>query len=266
MGASTKHRITIIGSGNVAWHLAPALDNVGYIIGEVSSRNPQHAHNLAKRLYQAHVVEGLDFSESDSDLFILAVSDEAIEEVATEIILPEKSIVAHTSGSQPLSLLGYLPTEHIGVFYPLQTFSKGKKVDFENIPFCIESDSSTCRDVLWDMASLLSKHVLNIGYADRRTLHIAAIFACNFTNHMMTLSKQILDRKGLDFEVLHPLISETINKTLELGPEEGQTGPALRNDQTIIDQHLQYLANNEDLLEIYRMISQHITQMYSTNT
>ena len=133
--------VSFAGSGNLAWHLAPALDNAGYSVREVYSRNPAHAAALVERLYEAEVKATLDFSTSDSRIFIIAVSDDAIEEVAREIILPDDAILVHTSGSQPLSKLGYAATPDIGVFYPLQTFSKARKLEFKDVPIFIESES-----------------------------------------------------------------------------------------------------------------------------
>jgi len=131
--------VSFIGSGNLAWHLAPALDNMGYVVREVYSQNPNHAEELTERLYQAEVKATLDFSTSDSKVFIIAVTDDAINDIAREIILPEDAILVHTSGSQPITELQYAATQKLGVFYPLQTFSKSKKVDFKEIPIFIES-------------------------------------------------------------------------------------------------------------------------------
>jgi len=133
--------VSFIGSGNLAWHLAPALDNVGFVIKEIYSRNPRHAEQLTSRLYQAEVKASLDFSTSSSSIFIIATSDDAIKSIAQEIILPEEAILVHTSGSQPLSELEFSATPNLGVFYPLQSFSKQKKVDFKNIPIFIESQN-----------------------------------------------------------------------------------------------------------------------------
>ena len=131
---SKNIQVSFIGSGNLAWHLAPALDNADFPVQEVYSKNPAHAALLVERLYQADVKASLDFSTSSSRIFVIATSDEAIEEVVQEIVLPDDAILIHTSGSQPLDILGYAPTENLGVFYPLQTFSKTKKVDFKEVP------------------------------------------------------------------------------------------------------------------------------------
>src|SRR6185369_8586241 len=131
--------ISFIGSGNLAWHLAPALDNAGFVVKEVYSRNSRHAAGLTERLYQAEVKATLDFSTSPSSIFIVAVNDESISDIAREIILPDEAVLAHTSGSVPLTDLQFAATPNIGVFYPLQTFTKNKKIDFKQTPIFIES-------------------------------------------------------------------------------------------------------------------------------
>lgn len=250
--------VSFIGSGNLAWHLAPALDNVGYTVKEVYSRSPKHALALVGRLYQAEVKATLDFSTSPSEVFIISVSDDAIQDIVREIILPEDVILVHTSGSQPLSVLGYAATPHVGVFYPLQTFSKAKKVDFKDIPVFIESDTEDTAKMLIKMAKAISGKVKQIDSHDRKALHVAAVFASNFTNHMLTISKEILSSSKLDFDVLKPLIVETINKSITIGPEAAQTGPAKRGDLEILDRHIEFLQHDETLAEIYRLISQDI--------
>lgn len=250
--------VSFIGSGNLAWHLAPALDNVGYTVKEVYSQNPKHATALVGRLYQADVKASLDFSTSSSDVFIIAVSDDAIQHIAREIILPEDSILIHTSGSQPLSVLGYAATPNIGVFYPLQTFSKTKKIDFKDIPVFIESDLEDVIQVLTKMGKAVSGKVKRITSHDRKALHVAAVFASNFSNHMLTIAKEIADKNGLDFELLKPLIAETLNKSLAIDPHLAQTGPARRGDLEILDNHIEFLQDDPKVAEIYKVISQHI--------
>jgi predicted short-subunit dehydrogenase-like oxidoreductase (DUF2520 family) len=254
--------ISIIGSGNLAWHLAPALDNVGFVVKEVFSRNPQHAEQLTSRLYQAEVKATLDFSTSDSSLFIIAASDDAIKSIAQEIILPDEAILVHTSGSQPLSELEFSATSNIGVFYPLQTFSKQKKVDFKNIPIFIESHNEETEEALMLIAKAISNQVRKIGSEERQALHVAAVFASNFTNHMLAISKGIMQRNGLDYDWLKPLILETIQKSLSLDPERAQTGPAKRGDLEILDKHLAFLKDDEAVAEIYKIVSQHIVDKY----
>lgn len=251
-------RTSFIGSGNLAWHLAPALDNAGYPVREVYSQNPKHAAALVARLYEAHVNISLDFSASASTLFILAVRDDALQEVAQKLILPDDAIVVHTSGSQPLSILDDSGSQHMGVFYPLQTFSKTKKIDFKSTPIFIESENTTVEKALIKMGKAISGRVKRINSEERKALHVAAVFASNFSNHMLTIAKEIARQNDLDFDVLKPLIAETLNKSLEIGPEKAQTGPAARGDFEILERHMEFLAENPEWAEIYRIISQNI--------
>ena len=255
---ATPILVSFIGSGNLAWHLAPALDNIGYVVREVYSQNPNHAEALTERLYQAEVKATLDFSTSDSKVFIIAVSDDAISDIVREIILPEDAVLAHTSGSQPITELQFAATQNLGVFYPLQTFSKSKKVDFKDVPIFIESYTDEAEKTLMQMASSISKEVRKIGSEERKALHVAAVFASNFTNHMLTIAKEIMQQNSLDYEWLKPLITETINKTMYLGPENAQTGPAKRADLNILDSHLEFLQGQDSIAEIYKVVSQHI--------
>lgn len=254
--------VSIIGSGNLAWHLAPALDNAGFVVKEVYSHNPQHAEALTERLYQAEVKATLDFSTSASLVFILAVSDDAIEQIAQEIILPDEAILIHTSGSQPIKLLEFAATSNLGVLYPLQTFTKSQKVDFKNIPLFIETHTEETEKVLMQIARAIGKDVFKIGSEERKALHVAAVFASNFTNHMLTVSKEIMQQNSLDFDWLKPLITETINKSLYLGPDNAQTGPAKRGDLDILDSHLEFLNQQESIAEMYKVISQHIVDTH----
>ncbi len=251
-------RVSFIGSGNVAWHLAPELDNHGYFVSEVFSKNPSNAQKLIDRLYNASLKTDLDFSNSDSIVFIIAVTDDNIVEIAKEIALPNDAILVHTSGSQPLDVLDFAATENIGVFYPLQTFSKNKKVKFSNIPICIETRNDYTKGLLKTIGERIFNKVIFIDEDERKILHIAAVFACNFTNHMLTLSQDLTKSKDLDFDILKPLIVETIEKALDIGPEEAQTGPAIRNDFQTIQNHLADLENHNDLRSVYDLITQHI--------
>ncbi|MFM7486751.1 MAG: Rossmann-like and DUF2520 domain-containing protein, partial [Cytophagales bacterium] len=250
--------VSIIGSGNLAWHLAPALDNAGFVIKEVYSRNPRHAEALTERLYQAEVKASLDFSTSDSSVFIVAVADDAIATIAQEIILPDNAVLVHTSGSQPMDRLQFAAAQHLGVLYPLQTFSKNRKVEFNALPIFLESTTQEAEKLLFELAKSLSSQVTKITSEERRALHVAAVFASNFTNHMLRISYDILLRHSIDFRLLRPLVEETIQKSLRLSPEKSQTGPASRGDLEILDMHLEFLQDDEGHAEIYKVVSQHI--------
>lgn len=254
--------VSFIGSGNLAWHLAPALDNTNFAVKQVYSQTRKHAAALAEKLYQAEVKASLDFSSSPSRIFILAISDDAIPEIAQEIILPENAVLLHTSGSQPLSTLGYAATPNIGVLYPLQTFTKNQKVDFKEVPFFVEAENDDTEKMIMAMAKAISKKVYKISSAERKAIHLAAVFASNFTNHMLTIAQEILEKNKMDFELLKPLIVETINKSLTIGPEQAQTGPAKRGDLEILDKHIAFLQKDKQLVEMYKIISQHIIDKY----
>lgn len=258
--------VSFAGSGNLAWHLAPALDNAGYPVREVYSLNPQRAKKLVERLYDGEVKSNLDFSTSPSRLFIIAVADHAIEQVAREIVLPDGAILVHTSGSQPLDKLAFAAASGTGVFYPLQTFTKGVKVDFRTVPVFIETEEEEVERDLVKMAGAISRQVFQIHSQQRLALHLAAVFASNFTNHMLSLAHDITGRHHLNFEWLKPLIAETINKAFQVGPVNAQTGPARRGDFETLDRHMQLLHDNPEVAELYRMISQQIVDRYADET
>ncbi len=255
---SIGKNISFIGSGNLSWHLAPALDNAGHAVREVYSRNKKNAKELVNRLYQAEVKEDLDFSDSISQIFIIAISDDAIAEVSQELVLPDNAVVVHTSGAKSLEVLGYTAADAIGVFYPLQTFSKSKSVNFEYIPICIESENADVEKMLMSVAKDISKKVYRINSQDRKALHVAAVFASNFTNHCLAIAENILSENEIDFNILKPLILETIEKGLAIGPSNAQTGPAKRHDFETLDEHMSYLEKDESLTEIYKIFSQNI--------
>jgi len=230
--------VSFIGAGNLAWHLAPALDNAGYYVKEVYSRDRRNADALVERLYDAEAKTDLDFSSSKSSIFIVAVSDDVIGDIAQEIALPEEAILVHTSGSQPLSVLGYAATPNLGVFYPLQTFTKNKKVEFNSVPIFIESESTVGEKLLMAMAKEIAKGVLY-------------------------LAQEIMKENALSFEWLKPLISEMITKSLAIGPENAQTGPARRGDLETLDKHMDFLKDDETVSELYKIISQDIVDRYT---
>ncbi|MDF2156877.1 Rossmann-like and DUF2520 domain-containing protein [Algoriphagus sp. CAU 1675] len=253
-----KFKIAILGAGNVAWHLAPALENAGHEITEVYARDIEKAVKITERLYSAVPKADLDFSESEAEIFILAVKDSAIPEVADAVILPEECILVHTSGAIPLDILGYSSATYIGIFYPLQSFTMGKKMDISDVPFLIESEDQDTLRKLKKLGNSLSQMVYVVRSKDRKAIHVAAVFASNFSNHMIRIAEEIMRRQGLDFEMLKPLIIETISKSLQIGAKNAQTGPAIREDYETLEEHHRFLNYNEQLAEIYRLISQDI--------
>ncbi|MFN4145590.1 MAG: Rossmann-like and DUF2520 domain-containing protein [Runella sp.] len=258
-------RISFVGAGNVAWHLAQALEQAGHHIIEIFSRHKSHARSLAHKLYDTQVVSDLDFSESEAEVIILAVPDDAHASVMSQIVLPENCLLVHTSGTKSLSHLEELveiysdvPAQ-TGVFYPLQTFSKEVAIDFSKVPICIEASSHEAEQILVQLAHDLSDVVYLMTSQERKVVHLAAVFACNFTNHLLAISKQLLEREQLEFELLKPLISETIRKALQApDPALVQTGPARRGDYRTIEAHLDYLQTSPDWQRLYEMLTEGI--------
>jgi len=255
-----SYKITIIGAGNVAWHLSQALEDAGHSIQEVYSRDIKNTKKLCGKLYDAFPSPDLDFTESQADIFFIAVPDDAIDEVKSELKIPDDAIVAHTSGTKALDTLE-LYFSNVGVFYPLQTFSKSRKVYFEEIPICIEASDERTDKILTEVAKSITPHIYHYDSEKRKVLHIAAVFACNFTNHMLALGKELLEEEDIDFTIMHSLISETIHKALENDPQAVQTGPAIRKDVKTLQQHLKYLDSDPDKKQLYKLISESILKM-----
>jgi len=251
-----QQTITLIGSGNVAWQLGQALQKAGHRVEAVYSRTLKNAEALANLLPGCIATDKPDFTQSKSSFFLIAVNDQALQSVADQLNLPANSIVAHTSGSMPMTVLERFPKH--GVFYPLQTFTKTKQVDLSEVYFGIEASGKEVYEQLFQLAFTLSRKAQSMSSAQRKVIHIAAVFACNFTNHLFLISKQILEKEQLDFELLKPLVKETVEKAFVLGPDQAQTGPAIRGDEKIIQQHLQYLTDKPDLQNLYRLLSENI--------
>jgi predicted short-subunit dehydrogenase-like oxidoreductase (DUF2520 family) len=250
--------IDIIGTGSLAANLAPALEQNGYVIGNVYGRSIKSAQAIADNLYQADATTDLDFSHSKSSVFLLAVADDAIEEVSRELVLPTSAVVAHTSGSRNMSILGYTASPNIGVFYPLQSFSKLKRVSFDEVPILIEADNNFTKKVLTTLAGKLSNTVSQATSKQRRLIHLAAIFANNFTNAMLVQADELMQAAKSNLSLLGPLIEETVNKSMAIGPENAQTGPAVRGDMSILDEHMEMLEKHPDLRATYQLMTQQI--------
>jgi len=251
-------RITIIGSGNVATHMAAALKNAGHNIVQVYSRDMQNAAMLAYHV-KAEPVDNLQHISGNTDVFIIAVKDDVIGVLAEQLAKHDK-LILHTSGATDMyALLAF--TDKAGVLYPLQTFSKVKEVNFRQVPLCIEGVDEGITRQIEELAQSISNNVYRVDSAQRKILHLAAVYACNFPNYLYEVARQLLDAKGLDFEMLRPLILETAQKVQQRLPSEVQTGPAIRNDTGTMDAHLKLLAETPHLQQIYTMLSQGIIKM-----
>ncbi|PWS31287.1 Rossmann-like and DUF2520 domain-containing protein [Pedobacter paludis] len=252
-------KIAILGSGNVATHLSKALKAIGEDVVQVYSPNLEHAKLLADEL-QASSVNHLEQVIGDADFYVVCVKDDAIATVATGL-KDVDGLVVHTSGTTDLETLSST-LKNTGVFYPLQTFSKHKEISFNNIPLCLEANSEANFEILNLLANKLSNQVYQLDGEKRKVLHLAAVFACNFTNHLYTLANQLLEKNNLDFEIIRPLIAETADKVMVNLPENVQTGPAVRKDEITINKHLSMLADLPELQEIYQTLSSSIKLTY----
>ncbi|MDB5119707.1 MAG: oxidoreductase [Sphingobacteriales bacterium] len=250
-------KIVLLGSGNLATQMGRALKMAGQNILQVWSRQPENAFQLAD-LLNVPVAKSLAEIDRKADLYIIAVTDDAINEVATSLNINDK-IIVHTSGSTDLEILEGT-SDKIGVFYPLQTFTKNKSVDFRQIPIGIEANTTEVLNAIRSLADRLSENVIEMDSHKRRTLHIAAVFACNFTNHLWVLAQELLKESNQDFSLLRPLIAETAANVQLSNPIDLQTGPAVRNDEEVINKHLSMLEGNAVLHELYQKLSQSIVK------
>ncbi len=233
----TIQDIVIVGAGNVGTHLAEIMLEAGFTICQLAERGEM-------------IVPG-------KDLYIMALPDAAMEEALSEMSLTDEMLV-HTSGSVPMEILSRY-SENTGVFYPLQTFTKGRPIDMKEVPLLIEANRIDNENILVEAAKKISNKVI-VADSDRRlSLHIAAVFASNFSNYMYDIARHLMEEQELDFDLLSPLIMETAAKATALGPDKAQTGPAKRNDLEVIRKHLDMLKGHEAIKELYKRISDNIS-------
>ena len=249
--------VVFIGAGNLATNLAKALYYKGFRIVQVYSRTEESARALAEKV-EADYTTDLQEISKDAKLYIVSLKDAAFVELLPQITEgKQKSLLVHTAGSIPMSVWeGHV--ERYGVFYPMQTFSKQREVDFQEVPFFIEAKRAEDTELLKAIASTLSEKVYEADSEQRKSLHLAAVFICNFTNHMYALAADLLEKYNLPFEVMLPLIDETARKVHELAPRDAQTGPAVRYDENVMNKHLSMLADSQALQEIYKLMSKSI--------
>jgi len=255
-------KIAIIGAGRVATNLAPAMQQHGVEVVEVWSHTRKAAEALAQRIGCKATWGEVDAITHDADIYVLALKDAVLADIAQRLhIGRERALMAHTAGSMPLSLFANAGHERGGVFYPMQTFSKERVVDFSTVHFFIEAANEADAELLHSLALTLTANEAQVHpstSASRRQLHLAAVFACNFANHCFTLSDTILKEYGLDFSVMLPLVEETVAKLRDLPPAEAQTGPAVRRDQNVMGMQRAMLADRPELQQLYTLLSESI--------
>jgi len=247
-------KIVLIGSGNVATHLAKQFAEKGFVIRQVYSRTIENARFLALR-YNALAINALHEVETDADMYVFSVSDNALFQLVEELKI-NTGIVLHTSGAIGIDVLKKF--KNYGVFYPLQTFSKNIEINFKEVPLLIEANTSENLRIIENLALKFTPYVHNITSEQRHKVHLAAVFACNFTNYMYRISEKILNENNLSFDILKPLILQTAKKIETHLPSHVQTGPAHRNDNTVIEKHLSMLNEQADRALIYKILSEQI--------
>lgn len=239
----------------MATHIGKALLKKGCSINQVFSPNKDNAFELASSL-NAMPCNDIKFITDESELYIICIKDDFITEIAQQLNLKDK-IVVHTSGSISMDVLAHF--DNYGIFYPLQTFSKETEVNISDVPFCIEANNNETQNQLLELAKTLSNNVYEINSEQRKKIHVAAVFACNFSNYLYSISEDILNENNMSFDILKPLILETAKKIQNNSPKAVQTGPAKRNDQEVLKNHINLLANNPAYQEIYKLMSEAIS-------
>ena len=249
-------RIVFIGSGNLATHLSLDLKAVGEDIVQVFSRTEEHAKELAEKL-SCNYTTNIDEIDGNADIYIFSVKDDAINEIAASVCKnASNAVFIHTAGSVPMDVFkGY--AQHYGVLYPMQTFSKARHVDFRPIPCFIESSDNKTLDLIRQLAESISDEVVMADSEKRRKLHLAAVLACNLTNHCYRLAERVLQEEQIDFRLYLPLIDETAKKVSEMSPRDAQTGPMIRYDVNVMNRQIGLLPD-ERTRQIYRLMAESI--------
>ena len=247
-------KIVILGSGNVAYHLTKAFTEKNISIAQIFGRNEADLQAISQKFLIPFSTKEIE----DADLYIIAVNDDAVSNLSKKI-MKENCLVAHTSGSLPKEILN--GNFRKASFYPLQTFSKSKDLDYSEIPFFVEAENSDDFETLKNLALKISKNVMRSDYEKRKYIHLTAVFACNFVNHLYARAKEISDSQAIPFQYFLPLIKETTSKIEKIEPKLAQTGPAIRNDEKVLQLH-EDLIKDEQHLKIYQMMNESIKKMY----
>ena len=253
-------RIVLIGAGRLATYLGPALKAAGHEVLQVYSRTAASAEALAA-LVGAEAVTDIACVTTDAEVYICAVKDSVLPTLLPQLCKGrETALFLHTAGSVPMEVFeGH--ARRYGVFYPMQTFSKERLVDFNEISVFLETNDAASMERLKMLAATLTPHVYELDSEGRKHLHLAAVFACNFVNHCYALSAEVLAAKGLPFSVMLPLVDETAQKVHELAPKDAQTGPAVRGDQNVLQMQAAMLADNSAVKQIYEALSNDIQRL-----
>jgi predicted short-subunit dehydrogenase-like oxidoreductase (DUF2520 family) len=258
-----KKKISFAGAGRVGGAICCELFKAGYPIDLIVSESEKSSNLLADKCNASWSAE-LVFPDS-TDIIIIAVPDHKIKSVLSRLKCSPETLLAHTAGSFGLDVF---PEERrkTGIFYPLQTFTKGRNINFREVPLLIEASDRESSETLEELAKSICDKVWFTDAEHRKMLHLAAVFVSNFTNHLLTLGREISLKAGYQFDILEPLISETISKALTIGPENSQTGPAVRNDRNTLERQFELLSFSPELQCIYEELTNSIINYYKDKT
>lgn len=249
--------IVLIGAGNVATHLGKAFHEAGCRIRMVYSRTKESARILAESIGCPYTTD-ITSIDNEADIYIVSLKDSVLDHILPELVkCNSKALFVHTAGSVSIDIWKGL-THRYGVIYPMQTLSKQRDINFDNVHFFIEANTEEDTEMLIKTASLISRHIFKASSEQRKYLHISAVFACNFANHMYSICEHLLTSHGLPFSAMLPLIDETAEKVHHLSPVSAQTGPAQRDDHNIMNSHLSLLKDEPEIAELYLRISENI--------
>ena len=252
-------KIALIGAGNVATCLGPRLKEAGHEITAVYSRTVESARALADRLGATYTTDLKTVPASDAAIVML--KDDALKELAPAISDSlNDTLLLHTAGSVSMDIWYTAGAMKYGVLYPMQTFSKTSVIDWSQVPLFIEGSSDQTLNSIRELALTVSPDVTVLSSEGRKKLHLAAVFTCNFSNHMYAIAEQLLADEGVPFRVMLPLVRETARKVETMSPKDAQTGPAIRGDRKVIDEHLELLKDNPEYAQLYRLISTDINK------
>jgi predicted short-subunit dehydrogenase-like oxidoreductase (DUF2520 family) len=254
-----QKNISFAGAGRVAYALCKELFNTGWKIDKVASITESYGRSLAEAC-EAFWSSDLQFPDS-TNVIIVAVPDHELIGVLSKLKFSPGTLIAHTAGSFGMDVFPLNITQK-GIFYPLQTFSNDRKINFSDLPFLLESSDDESSIILKNLTESIGGKAYFVDADRRRMLHLAAVFVCNFTNHMLTVGQDIAKKAGFSLEVLEPLIKETVSKAVENGPENSQTGPAVRNDHNTIEKHMELLSFSSELQRLYDDMTWSIINYY----
>ena len=256
--------ICFIGAGNVATHLADAVARAGYSVNAVYSRQVEHAQNLARKVGAPIATDRLILLPY-ADVYVFSVKDSVLEEVVrafSQVTKNSEALYVHTAGSMPLSVLADT-FKNAAVFYPMQTFSKNRKLDFKSIPVFVEANCPENLDAVTRFAQNVSERVVALSSEKRKKLHLSAVFACNFANHCYNLAFNLLESEQIDPTCLLSLIDETTSKIHEITPHAAQTGPAVRWDENVMKSQIEQLKAFPEMQSVYEVMSASIHKEFS---